>query len=75
MSGVLPYVMRRILTALPTIAIFTCFVFLLQKLLPGDPILTMAGEDRDPATIAACAANIISTIRCRCNSCAGREMR
>ncbi|GLS29100.1 peptide ABC transporter [Mesorhizobium albiziae] len=27
-------------------------VFGMQKLLPGDPILTMAGEDRDPATIA-----------------------
>src|SRR5690606_30186091 len=24
----------------------------LQKLLPGDPVLAMAGEDRDPATIA-----------------------
>ena len=53
MSGMSPYVVRRILTALPTIAIFACFVFLLQKLLPGDPVLAMAGEDRDPATIAA----------------------
>jgi len=26
-------------------------VFLLQKLLPGDPILALAGEDRDPATL------------------------
>ena len=48
-----PYVVRRVLTALPTIAIFACFVFLLQKLLPGDPVLAMAGEDRDPATLAA----------------------
>jgi peptide/nickel transport system permease protein len=56
MSGVLPYVARRVLTALPTIAIFICFVFLLQKLLPGDPVLTMAGEDRDPATLAALRA-------------------
>jgi len=53
MSGMIPYVVRRALTALPTIAIFACFVFLLQKLLPGDPVLAMAGEDRDPATIAA----------------------
>src|SRR5215469_8373899 len=53
MSGVIPYVVRRALTALPTIIIFACFVFLLQKLLPGDPVLAMAGEDRDPATIAA----------------------
>ena len=27
------------------------FVFSLQKLLPGDPVLAMAGEDRDPQTI------------------------
>lgn len=53
MSAVLPYVARRFLTAIPTIAIFACFVFLLQKLLPGDPVLAMAGEDRDPATLAA----------------------
>ena len=53
MSAMLPYVVRRVLTALPTIAIFACFVFLLQKLLPGDPVLAMAGEDRDPATLAA----------------------
>jgi peptide/nickel transport system permease protein len=53
MSAMLPYVARRVLTALPTIAIFACFVFLLQKLLPGDPVLAMAGEDRDPATLAA----------------------
>ena len=53
MSAVLPYAARRVLTALPTIAIFACFVFLLQKLLPGDPVLAMAGEDRDPATLAA----------------------
>jgi len=53
MSAMVPYVVRRILTALPTIVIFACFVFLLQKLLPGDPVLAMAGEDRDPATIAA----------------------
>ena len=29
------------------------FVFTLQQLLPGDPVLALAGEDRDPATLDA----------------------
>ncbi len=45
------FLARRILIAIPTILIISMFVFSLQKLLPGDPILVMAGEDRDPATM------------------------
>ncbi|MBX3452912.1 ABC transporter permease [Ferrovibrio sp.] len=47
----LPYISKRILVALPTLVIISVIVFLLQKLLPGDPILALAGEDRDPATL------------------------
>ncbi len=42
---------RRLLLAVPTLLIISMFVFLLQKLLPGDPVLVMAGEDRDPAVL------------------------
>jgi peptide/nickel transport system permease protein len=45
-------VFRRCIVVLPTLLIVSMLVFGMQKLLPGDPILTMAGEDRDPATIA-----------------------
>ncbi|WP_394887012.1 ABC transporter permease [Mesorhizobium sp. AaZ16] len=45
-------VFRRCVVVLPTLLIVSMLVFGMQKLLPGDPILTMAGEDRDPATIA-----------------------
>ncbi len=45
------FLARRLLIAIPTILIISVFVFSLQKLLPGDPVLVMAGEDRDPATI------------------------
>jgi peptide/nickel transport system permease protein len=45
-------VLRRCLVILPTLLLVSMLVFGMQKLLPGDPILTMAGEDRDPATIA-----------------------
>lgn len=46
------YIGKRLLVAIPTLLIISIFVFSLQKLLPGDPILAMAGEERDPATIA-----------------------
>ncbi|TCV62259.1 peptide/nickel transport system permease protein [Neorhizobium sp. R1-B] len=45
------YIGKRLLVAIPTLLIISIFVFSLQKLLPGDPILTMAGEERDPAVI------------------------
>jgi peptide/nickel transport system permease protein len=47
----LAYILRRVLIAIPTLLLVSVFVFGLQKLLPGDPILVMAGEDRDPAVI------------------------
>ncbi|PYE85539.1 ABC transporter permease [Pseudoroseicyclus aestuarii] len=47
----LSFILRRLLVAIPTIILISIFVFALQKLLPGDPVLAMAGEERDPATI------------------------
>ncbi len=45
--------LRRVLVAIPTILLISVFVFALQKLLPGDPVLAMAGEERDPVALAA----------------------
>src|SRR3954469_10650051 len=47
----LRYIARRLLVAIPPLLILTVLVFALQKLLPGDPILTMAGEERDPQVL------------------------
>ena len=44
----LAFFLRRVLIALPTIILISIFVFALQKLLPGDPLLVLAGEERDP---------------------------
>ncbi len=49
----LGFIARRILIAIPTIVLISIFVFSLQKLLPGDPVLVMAGEERDPELIEA----------------------
>ncbi|HSF63206.1 MAG TPA: ABC transporter permease [Paracoccaceae bacterium] len=45
------FILRRILIAIPTLILVSMFVFGLQKLLPGDPVLAMAGEERDPEVI------------------------
>ena len=45
------FLTRRVLIALPTILLISVFVFALQKLLPGDPLLVLAGEERDPAVL------------------------
>ena len=44
-------ILRRILVAIPTIVIVSMLVFALQKLLPGDPALMLAGENRDPKVV------------------------
>ena len=49
----LGFLVRRLLIAIPTILLISVFVFSLQKLLPGDPVLVMAGEERDPEIIDA----------------------
>ncbi|MCL5778398.1 ABC transporter permease [Limibaculum sp. FT325] len=47
----LGFIARRLVIAIPTIVLISIFVFALQKLLPGDPVLAMAGEERDPAVL------------------------
>ena len=49
----LAFLLRRILIAIPTIVIISIMVFGLQHLLPGDPLLVLAGEERDPAVLEA----------------------
>lgn len=46
------YIAKRLMVALPTLLIVSMLVFGLQMLLPGDPVLAMAGEERDPQTLA-----------------------
>jgi peptide/nickel transport system permease protein len=48
----LTLIVRRILIAIPTLFLVSLFVFALQRALPGDPFLVIAGEERDPEVIA-----------------------
>jgi peptide/nickel transport system permease protein len=49
---VLAFLTRRLLQIVPTIVLVSMLIFGLQQLLPGDPALIMAGEERDPAVLA-----------------------
>jgi peptide/nickel transport system permease protein len=42
---------KRLLQLVPTLFFVSVIIFSLQHLLPGDPALVMAGEERDPAVI------------------------
>jgi peptide/nickel transport system permease protein len=50
------YVARRLLALVPTLFFVSVLIFLLQQLLPGDPALALAGEEHDPAAVAAIRA-------------------
>ncbi|MGJ5008802.1 ABC transporter permease [Bradyrhizobium oligotrophicum] len=47
----LTFLARRIAQIVPTLIFVSILIFSLQQLLPGDPALVMAGEERDPAVI------------------------
>src|SRR5437868_7178428 len=46
------FLLLRLALVLPTLFFVSVLIFGLQQLLPGDPALAMAGEERDPAVIA-----------------------
>ena len=47
-----PYLLRRLASIVPTLVLVSMLVFGLQQLLPGDPAVILAGEDRDPSVVA-----------------------
>ena len=48
----LTFVVRRVAQIVPTLFFVSILIFGLQQLLPGDPAMILAGEDRDPTVIA-----------------------
>ena len=46
------FITRRLATIVPTLLFVTILIFGLQQLLPGDPAVVLAGEDRDPTVVA-----------------------
>ncbi|HEY7903018.1 MAG TPA: ABC transporter permease [Casimicrobiaceae bacterium] len=48
----LTFLVRRIAQIVPTLFAASILIFGLQQLLPGDPAMILAGEERDPTVIA-----------------------
>lgn len=46
------FLLRRLATIVPTLFFVSVLIFGLQQLLPGDPAMILAGEERDPSVIA-----------------------
>jgi peptide/nickel transport system permease protein len=46
------FLVHRLALAVPTLLLVSAMVFGLQKLLPGDPAIALAGEDRNPEVIS-----------------------
>ena len=46
------YLLRRVAIIVPTLLFASILIFGLQQLLPGDPAMVLAGEERDPTVIA-----------------------
>ena len=47
----LAVIARRVVQLIPTLFFVSVLIFSLQQLLPGDPALVMAGEEKDPEVI------------------------
>ena len=48
----LAFIVRRVAIIVPTLIFVSMLIFGLQQLLPGDPAIVLAGEDRDPNVVA-----------------------
>ena len=48
----------RLAQVIPTLLLVSVLVFCLQQLMPGDPALVLAGEERDPAVLAQIRAEL-----------------
>ncbi|MBV9360770.1 MAG: ABC transporter permease [Betaproteobacteria bacterium] len=48
----LNYLLHRLALIIPTLFFVSVLIFGLQQLLPGDPAIALAGEDRDPEVVA-----------------------
>src|SRR5687767_12920896 len=47
----LNFLLQRLATLVPTLFFVSVLIFTLQQLLPGDPAIALAGDERDPEAI------------------------
>jgi len=54
----LEFLVKRLATLVPTLIFVSMLIFGLQQLLPGDPAVILAGEERDPQVVAYLRAKL-----------------
>ena len=67
----LEYFLKRLITIVPTLVLVSMLIFGLQQLLPGDPAVILAGEERDPAVVrpgSTCRRSATVSARARCTT-------
>ena len=47
------FILRRLIEAVPVLFLATIIIFLGLRMLPGDPVVVLAGQDASPQTLAA----------------------
>ena len=52
------YLVKRLISVLPTLLLVSMLIFGLQQLLPGDPAKILAGEEQDPNVVAYLTAKL-----------------
>jgi peptide/nickel transport system permease protein len=52
------FLAKRLITIVPTLVFVSMLIFGLQQLLPGDPAVILAGEERDPEVVAYLRAKL-----------------
>jgi len=52
------YLVKRLLSVLPTLLLVSMLIFGLQQFLPGDPAKILAGEEQDPNVVAYLTAKL-----------------
>jgi len=57
-AAMFTYLVQRLATIIPTLVFVSMLIFGLQQLLPGDPAIILAGEERDPDVVAYLRARL-----------------
>ena len=57
------YTTQRLWQTIPTLLLISVLIFLMVRLIPGDPALLMAGEDATPEIVDGVGAGSAWTVR------------
>lgn len=68
-------VLKRILISIPVLVGVVLLIFIMLRIVPGDPVTTMMGEHVNPAVIEKISKEMGLTSHCMCSFCSILPMR